>query len=99
MGMKVRKVGTIPSKADPDLQEQFKKEKLEPRLEEAKSGNRVVLFADASHFVLSAYLGFLWCFERVFIRAPSGRKRFNVLGALNAIGCGSFRTTTDGRCS
>jgi transposase len=85
MGMKVRKVGTIPSKADPDQQEQFKKEKLEPRLEEAKSGKRVVLFADAAHFVLSAYLGFLWCFERCFIKAPSGRNRFNVLGALNAI--------------
>jgi transposase len=35
--------------------------------------------------VLGAYLGFLWCFVRVFIRAPSGRQRFNVLGALNAI--------------
>ena len=30
------------------------------------------------------YLGFLWCFTRVFIQAPSGRKRFNVLGALHA---------------
>ena len=85
IGMKVRKVGTIPSKADPDEQEKFKKEQLEPRLEEAKSGKRVVLFVDAAHFVLSAYLGFLWCFERMFIKAPSGRKRFNVLGALNAI--------------
>lgn len=27
----------------------------------------------------------LWCFARVFIRAPAGRQRFNVLGALNAI--------------
>lgn len=27
----------------------------------------------------------LWCFARVFIPAPAGRKRFNVLGALNAI--------------
>jgi transposase len=35
--------------------------------------------------VLGAYLGFLWCFTRIFIRAPSGRQRFNVLGALNAI--------------
>ena len=33
----------------------------------------------------SAFLGFLWCFERVFVRSPSGRDRFNVLGALNAI--------------
>jgi len=27
----------------------------------------------------------LWCFVRQFVRAPSGRQRFNVLGALNAI--------------
>jgi transposase len=58
---------------------------LEPRLEEAKAGKRVVFFVDAAHFVLSAYLGFLWCFQRVLVRAPSGRQRFNVLGALNAV--------------
>ncbi len=32
-----------------------------------------------------AYLDFLWCFTRIFIASPSGRKRFNVLGAVNAI--------------
>lgn len=32
----------------------------------------------------SAFLGFLWCFARVFVRSPSGRERFNVLGALHA---------------
>jgi len=31
------------------------------------------------------YLGFLWCFVRTFICSPSGRKRFNVLGAVNAV--------------
>lgn len=40
---------------------------------------------DAAHFVMGAFLGFVWCFERVFVKSPSGRKRFNVLGALNAI--------------
>ena len=45
----------------------------------------MVLFLDASHFVYSAFLGSLWCFERVFIRSPSGRQRFNVLGALDAV--------------
>jgi len=58
---------------------------LEPRLEDAKAGKRTVFFVDAAHFVLSAYLGFLWCFTRVLVRAPSGRQRFNVLGALNAV--------------
>lgn len=27
----------------------------------------------------------MWCFTRIFIASPSGRKRFNVLGAVNAI--------------
>jgi transposase len=40
---------------------------------------------DAAHFVFAPFLGHLWCFVRMFIKAPSGRKRFNVLGALHAI--------------
>ena len=40
---------------------------------------------DAAHFVLEAYLGFLWCVERLFVKTGSGRQRFNVLGALNAV--------------
>lgn len=32
-----------------------------------------------------AFLGYLWCFVRLFIPTPSGRKRVNVLGALHAI--------------
>jgi transposase len=51
----------------------------------AKAGERAVFFIDAAHFVLAPYLGMLWCFVRQFIRAPAGRQRFNVLGALNAI--------------
>jgi transposase len=27
----------------------------------------------------------LWCFERLFVKTGSGRQRFNVLGALNAV--------------
>ena len=45
----------------------------------------MLLFRDGSHFVQSAFLGCLWCFARIFIRSPSGRKRWNVLGAYNAI--------------
>ena len=33
---------------------------------------------------MQPFLGYLWCFFRQFIQAPSGRKRFNVLGALHA---------------
>ena len=85
MGMRCLKVGFLPESADPEVQSQYKQEKLSPRLEEAKLGERAVFFVDAAHFVMGAFLGFLWCFERVFIKSPSGRKRFNVLGALNAI--------------
>lgn len=61
------------------------KKDLEPRLTEAQAGQRVVYFMDAAHFVFAPFLGYLWSFSRLFVRAPSGRKRFNVLGALNAI--------------
>jgi transposase len=44
-----------------------------------------VFFVDAAHLVLAPFLGFLWSFTRIFIQAPRGRKRFNVLGPLNAI--------------
>ena len=40
---------------------------------------------DGVHFVQLAFLGFVWCFERIFVRSPSGRKRWNVLGAFNVI--------------
>jgi hypothetical protein len=61
------------------------KKTLEPRIEEAKAGKRKVLFMDAAHFVFAPFLGYLWCFTRLFVKAPCGRKRFNVLGALDAI--------------
>jgi len=44
-----------------------------------------VLFVDAAHFVFGTYLCCLWSIPRVFVRAASGRQRFNVLGAWNAV--------------
>ncbi len=44
-----------------------------------------MFFVDAAHFVLGTYLCCLWSFQRIFVRAASGRQRFNVLGAWNAI--------------
>ena len=35
--------------------------------------------------MFTCYLGYLWCFTRVCVRAPSGRQRWNVLGAIDAI--------------
>ena len=40
---------------------------------------------DASHFVLNPYLCAVWCAVRLFIKAPTGRQRLNVVGAVNAI--------------
>jgi transposase len=44
-----------------------------------------VYFGDSAHFVMGAFLAMLWSFTRIFIKTSSGRKRFNVLGALNAV--------------
>jgi len=43
----------IPAKADPVVQDEFKK-KLESCLEEAKQGKRAVFFVDATYFVLGS---------------------------------------------
>jgi hypothetical protein len=58
---------------------------LAPRFAEAQAGKRTVLFVDAAHCVFGAFLGYLWCVARCWVKAPSGRQRFNVLGALHAI--------------
>ena len=35
--------------------------------------------------MFAPFLGIVWCFQRLFVKAPSGRQRLNVLAALNAI--------------
>lgn len=44
IGLERRKVGMIPAKADVQKQEEFKNNELEPRLQEAREGKRVVFF-------------------------------------------------------
>jgi hypothetical protein len=58
---------------------------LESEIARAKAGEAVLLFMDGVHFVQAAFRGDLWCFTRIFLRSPSGRKRWNVPGACNAI--------------
>jgi transposase len=58
---------------------------LKPRLQEAQEGKRHVFFVDAAHLVFGTFLCCLWSFTRLFVRAASGRQRFNVLGAWNAM--------------
>ena len=85
LGMAPRRMAAVPAKADVKAQREFHDHVLQPKLEEAKAGQRTVYFVDAAHFVLRPFLGIVWCFTRLFLKAPSGRQRFNVLGALNAL--------------
>jgi transposase len=48
---------------------------------------------DAAHFVFAPFLGILWCVQRLFVKAPSGRQRFNVLAALQATSHELFTVT------
>ena len=74
----------------------FVRDELEPRLEQARRGGRQVYFVDAAHFVFAPFLGSLWCAARLFVRAASGRKRYNVLGAPDAVSHRLIRVTNDG---
>lgn len=60
-------------------------------MREADAGQRQVFFADASHFVYGAFLGYLWSAVRRFVPTGSGRQRLNVLGA---VGYGTARMIT-----
>ena len=95
IGLKRLKVAQVPAKADASVQKDFLENQLSPKIEQARQGKVEVLFVDASHFVLSAFLGYLWCFVRVFVKSPSGRQRYNVLGAFNAISHKLFTVTND----
>ena len=54
-------------------------------MRQAERGQRTVLFVDAAHFVFGPFLGYLWCLARLLLPGPSGRKRYTVLAALNAV--------------
>ena len=91
LGLRWRKTGAIPVPPKKTVEEHareqatFLREKLEPRLRQARRGRRQVYFVDAAHFVFAPFLGCLWCAVRMFVRAASGRKRYNVLGALDSV--------------
>ena len=91
MGLKFQRVRAIPVPPKKTLEEhvrgqkEFLEAEMNPRLEEARSGKRHVFFVDAAHMVFGTFLCQLWSFARQFVRAASGRQRFNVLGAWDAI--------------
>ena len=68
-----------------ETQSQFLETDLKPCLDAAVAGQGHVFFVDAAHFVFGTFLCCLWSFARIFVRAASGRQRFNVLGAWNAV--------------
>jgi transposase len=91
LGLKFYRVRAIPVPPKKPLAEHveaqaaFRETKLEPVLAAAQAGEGHVFFVDAAHFVFGTFLCYLWSFRRIFVRAASGRQRFNVLGAWNAV--------------
>jgi hypothetical protein len=62
------------------------KKKPGPLVCQAEKGEIKLYSVDAAHFVMEPYLGFLWCFARCSPPSAHGRKRYNVLGALDLKG-------------
>ncbi len=85
---RVRAIPVPPKKTWPSTSPSrpcFSTTELKPRLDAAEAGQGHVFFVDAAHFVFGTFLCCLWSFARIFVRAASGRQRFNVLGAWNAV--------------
>jgi transposase len=101
LGLKWRCLAAIPLPPKKTIEEhaatqaEFLQAKLEPTLAEVRAGNGQVFFVDAAHFVMGAFLCCVWCWVRQFIRGGSGRKRYSVLGAWNAVTQELVRITTD----
>src|SRR5947209_4066704 len=91
LGLKWRCIAAIPLPPKKTVAEhaatqaEFLETKLEPLLDEARAGQGHVFFVDAAHFVMGAFLCCVWCWVRLLIRGGSGRKRYSVLGAWNAV--------------
>ena len=78
--------GSIPAKADHEKQECFYEKVLSRLMKDAKTGKKVLLFMDASHFVMGCgFLNAVYCLTRRFLLTGNGRQRYNVLGAIDFI--------------
>lgn len=85
-GCRKLKSGSIPAKADEAEQRKFYQDTLLPLMKKASGKRDVLLFMDASHFVMGCdFIGCVYCKARRFARSLSGRKRYNVLGALDYV--------------
>lgn len=91
--------GSLPAKADVHAQQIFYDERLKPLMDSARdiAQNVQLLFLDASHFVMGCdFLGAIWSRVRRLVTTFSGRKRYNVLGALNFVTKEVHTVTNDG---
>jgi hypothetical protein len=62
--------------------QEFQDKRLMPYLDEAKQGKRTVLFVDAAHFVMGAFLGMVWCFVRLLLPSCQRAQAPQCLGCL-----------------
>lgn len=85
LGMKPRKAGHIPAKANPEQQQFFMQNKMNKLIHKAQNGRCYLFYVDGAHFTLLPLVSMIWSFSRIFIKGASGRDRINVLGALDAI--------------
>jgi transposase len=94
-------VGAIPLPPKKTVEEhvrtqaEFLEQKLEPALAEAREEVAHIFFVDAAHFVMGSFLCCVWCLVRLMIRGASGRQRYSVLGAWNAVTNSLVTITTD----
>ncbi len=100
-----RQMGAIPLPPKPTVEEHFRTQaaflenQLEPALSEAKADRRTVWFVDAAHFVQGSFLCCVWCLVRIFVRGAARLRRYNVLGAFNAVTRELIRVGNDTRVS
>lgn len=85
LGMKPRKAGHIPAKANPEQQQLFMLTKVNKLIDKAQKGHCYLFYMDGAHFTLLPLVQMIWSFSRIFIKGASGRDRINVLGALDAV--------------
>lgn len=85
LGMKPRKAGHIPAKANPGQRQAFVEDKINKLITKVQNGRCFLFFVDAAHFTLLPLVSMVWSFIGLFIKAASGRNRINVLGALDAV--------------
>lgn len=79
-----RRVGMLPTQAAPAVPAASRQHELPPRVAAAQAGQRGGCFVEAAHCVVAPFWGFRGSRPRVCGRAPAGRQRCNVWGALTA---------------